>query len=244
MKKLGSRQCVQTAMILAGGMGTRLRPVLADRQKVAAEVAGTPFIAYLLRQVEKAGVRKVILCAGYRAKSLETAVQGLFPRLEVKFSIEERPLGTGGALRLALKSCMENEFLVMNGDSFFDLDLNAFLAFSERASESVVISLRRMENVARYGMVRLLPSGKIARFEEKGTFQGAGWINAGIYRIRREVLEQIPEQTLCSLEREIFPRLAENGELAGYPAEGMFIDIGTPESFLEAQKLFEKGFVQ
>ena len=232
-----------TAMILAGGMGTRLRPVLADRQKVAAEVAGTPFIAYLLRQVEKAGVRKAILCAGYRAQSLKTAVQGLFPRLEVKFSIEERPLGTGGALRLALKSCMEKEFLVMNGDSFFDLDLNAFLAFSERASESAVISLRRMENVARYGMVRL-PSGKIARFEEKGAFRGAGWINAGIYRIRREVLEQIPEQTLCSLEREIFPRLAENGELAGYPAEGMFIDIGTPESFLEAQKLLEKGFVQ
>ena len=133
---------------------------------------------------------------------------------------------------------------IVPGAAIFDLDLNAFLTFSERVSESVVISLRRMENVARYGMVRLLPSGKIARFEEKGAFQGAGWINAGIYRIRREVLEQIPEQTLCSLEREIFPRLAENGELAGYPAEGMFIDIGTPESFLEAQKLFEKGFVQ
>ena len=129
-------------------------------------------------------------------------------------------------------------------DSFFDLDLNAFLAFSERASELAVISLRRMENVARYGMVRLLPSGKIVRFEEKGAFRGAGWINAGIYRIRREVLEQIPEQTLCSLEREIFPRLAEKNELAGYPAEGMFLDIGTPESFLEAQKLFEKGLGQ
>lgn len=243
MKKTGDRQVVQTAMILAGGFGTRLQPVLADRQKVAAEVAGIPFIAYLLRQLEKAGVQKVILCAGYRAQSLKTAVQGLFPRMDLKFSIEEQPLGTGGALRFALKACMENEFLVMNGDSFFDLDLNAFLAFSELASEPVVISLRRMENVARYGMVRLLPSGKIARFEEKGAFQGAGWINAGIYRIRRGVLEQIPEQTVCSLEREIFPRLAENGELVGCPAEGMFVDIGTPESFLEAQKLFDKGWL-
>ncbi len=228
-----------TALILAGGMGTRLQTAVPDRQKVAAEVAGTPFILRLLRQIEQAGGRRVILCAGYRAESLISALRGASLSLDLKFSIEDRPLGTAGALRLALKQASDPEFLVMNGDSYFEVDLNAFLSFARRSAAPAAICLRRMEDVSRYGRVSLAPDGMVSRFEEKGSFRGAGLINAGIYCFRREVLERIPEKTVCSLEKELFPSLAQNRELAAFPADGTFIDIGTPESFQTAQQLFK-----
>lgn len=231
----------ETALILAGGLGTRLKSTVPDRQKVAAEVAGRPFVSYLIRQIADAGIRRIILCAGHKADTLRESVQGAFPGLDICFSIEERPLGTGGALRLALELAGDQAFLVMNGDSYFEVKLPEFLGFFHDAAVPVAVCLRKMEDVTRYGRVTVAPSGRILSFEEKGAFHGSGLINAGIYCIRRDVLAAIPVDRNCSLEREVFPRLAEAGQLSGYQAEGTFIDIGTPESYRTAQQLFGRS---
>lgn len=231
----------ETALILAGGLGTRLKSTVPDRQKVAAEVAGYPFVSYLIRQIVDAGIRRIILCAGHKADTLRESVQGVFPELDIRFSIEDCPLGTGGALRLALELAGDDAFLVMNGDSYFDVKLPEFLGFFHDTAVPAAVCLRKMEDVTRYGRVTVASSGRILSFEEKGAFHGAGLINAGIYCIRREVLAEIPPDTNCSLERDVFPRLAETGQLAGYQAEGEFIDIGTPESYRTAQQMFGRN---
>ncbi len=235
-----NRSGIHTALILAGGLGTRLKSVVSDRQKAAAEVAGYPFIGYLIRQIADAGIHRIILCAGHKANTLQDSIRGLFPELDLVFSVEKQPLGTAGALRLALDYSSDQEFLVMNGDSYFDVDLADFLKFSRNCSVRAAVCLRKMEDVSRYGRVTASPSGVVLSFEEKGAFSGAGLINAGIYYIRREVLSRIPKKTVCSLEKEIFPVLADRGELAGYPADGTFVDIGTPESYRLAQQIFVK----
>lgn len=230
---------ITTALILAGGLGTRLKSVVSDRQKVVAEVAGYPFVGYLIRQIAKTGIRKIILCAGHKADTLQDSIRGLFPELDLVFSVENQPLGTAGALRLALDYSSDQEFLVMNGDSYFDVDLTDFLTTFPGTPVSGVICLRKMDNVSRYGCVTVSPSGIISAFEEKGTFHGSGLINAGIYRIQREVLSRIPEKTVCSLEKDLFPVLVAQKKLAAYISDGIFVDIGTPESYNLAQQLLK-----
>lgn len=232
---------MKTALILAGGLGTRLKNTVRDKQKVAAEVAGHPFITYLIRQVAKAGIYKIILCAGYKAETLLSAVCGLFPDLEIIFSIESEPRGTAGALKLALNRTNDPELLVMNGDSYFDIDLTSAIKRFHQSGAKALLCLREMKDVSRYGCVTLAGDGTILSFEEKGTFQGSGMVNAGIYLMCREVLESIPADKVCSLEREIFPALVREKSLRGLPLTGTFIDIGTPESYLLAQQLFQKG---
>lgn len=226
-----------SAMILVGGLGTRLRPVVADRPKVLALVNGRPFLSYLLDQLVDAGVRDVVLCVGYLGDAVLETFQDSYRGLKIRYSREDAPLGTGGALRRALKVASGDAFLIMNGDSYCDLDLRSFVECHRGARAAASIALVRVDDVRRYGSVTVDQHMRVLDFEEKGARGGAGLINAGIYLLNKGVLAAIPEGKPVSLEREIFPRLIAEG-LNGFRVSGRFIDIGTPESYRRAAEFF------
>jgi len=226
-----------TAVILAGGLGTRLRPVLSDRPKVLAEVLGRPFLTYLLDQLSYAGARKVILCTGYMGDRLQEVYGDTYKSLHLLYSQEDEPLGTGGALRLALPLIKSNPVLVMNGDSYIHADLNSYVDWFFHIDRNASVLLAKMPDTSRYGTVKVKKDKSVSAFEEKEKAKGAGWINAGVYLVKTSLLKSIPSGKAFSLEREFFPSLVGNG-LFGYQCKGRFIDIGTPESYIKAEKFF------
>jgi D-glycero-alpha-D-manno-heptose 1-phosphate guanylyltransferase len=229
------RDC--TAAILAGGLGTRLRSVVADRPKVLAEVRGCPFLTYLLEQLMAAGVREVVLCTGYLGEQVRETFDNAYGSLNLTYSQELSSLGTAGALRLALPHLQSDSILVMNGDSFCEANLGNFWAWHRQQEAEATLLLTQVPDTRRYGRVQIDTDGQLLSFEEKGNSHGAGWINAGIYLIKRQLLLTIPEHQAVSLEREVFPQWIGRG-LYGYCSEGKFLDIGTPESYAIAERFF------
>lgn len=227
-----------TAVILAGGLGTRLRSVVTDRQKTVAEVNNRPFICYLLDRLIAAGCRQCILCTGYMSDNVKELLGDNYGALQISYSVETEPLGTGGALRLAMPLISSAYALVMNGDSFCDVDLQHFVLqhFEKNASASMVLA--EVSDISRYGAVDIDCCGRVVRFEEKGERSGNGLINAGVYLLAQEIIASLPQDRACSLERELFPLLISSG-LNGYPCDGRFIDIGVPEDYLAAADFFK-----
>jgi D-glycero-alpha-D-manno-heptose 1-phosphate guanylyltransferase len=217
-----------TAAILVGGLGTRLRTVIPNRQKVVAPVAGQPFLFRLLDQVANAGVKRVVLCAGYKAEQVKR-IGASYRGMTIRYSIESEPLGTAGALRFAE---LETPVLAMNGDSFCDVDLPALFA-----AGPITIAVREIADTAASGRVEFDADRVITRFAEKGQ-AGRGWINAGVYLLNRKFIESIPVGRAASIERETFPAWVGRG-LRAFPTHGRFLDIGTPESYSAAQDFFQ-----
>jgi len=222
------------AIILAGGQGTRLRSIVTDRQKVVATVAEQPFLSYLLQQLQQVDMREIILACGHLSETVRQALSS-FP--ELKYSEESEPLGTGGALLQALQQTEAESVLVMNGDSFLNLSLKLFLQWFDHQSAPAAMVLTKTADVARYGQVSR-QGDWIHAFHEKKACARPGWINAGIYCFHRNLLEDLPWKGNFSLERDLFPVLAARKQLAGFPYEGYFIDIGTPETWQQAQEYF------
>jgi NDP-sugar pyrophosphorylase family protein len=227
-------------MILAGGLGTRLRPAFNSGPKSMAPVDGRPFLEYLLLQVGRAGFRDVLLCVGYgREKVEEWAGDGKKWGLEIRYSAEPVPLGTGGAIKFAAKLIDSEAFLVLNGDSFLSVDLGDLVRQHLRSGAWATIALAKVRDRARYGTVILKPDGDIEAFLEKSTAavtDSCGWylVNGGVYVFNKLVLDLVPEMTAVSLEHEVFPRLLLRG-VKGFVTEGYFIDIGLPDDFKRAQ---------
>jgi NDP-sugar pyrophosphorylase family protein len=211
--------------------------VVADRPKVLAEVAGRPFLTYLLKQLADAGLRKTVLLTGYAADQVKAAFGGSFAGMQLAYSAETQPLGTGGALRLALPYFDQPTVLLMNGDSYCDSDLRGLARFHFANRAEATLTLTQVPDVSRYGRVVLNDDRRIVRFEEKGGSSAPGWINAGIYLFNRDCIESIPADQAVSLERDVLPSWVKTGEVSGFPA-GKFIDIGTPESYAEATAFF------
>ncbi|UCF00119.1 MAG: nucleotidyltransferase family protein [Planctomycetota bacterium] len=231
-----------TAAILAGGLGRRLQPVVSDRPKVLAEVSGKPFLAYLLEQISSVGVRKAVICTGYMGDKIEECFGEAYESLGIVYSREDEPLGTGGALRLALPYLSSDIILVMNGDSYINTDLSVYVDwyFERKLQAALLLSLA--DDTSRYGSVRINENKTVASFEEKCENSGPGWINAGIYLLRKSLISTIPAGRFYSLERDFFPKFM-GSELYGFCVKGRFIDIGTPESYVTAQKFFAtEGF--
>ena len=226
-----------TAIILAGGLGTRLRPVFSDRPKVLAEILGRPFLTYLLDQLSGAGFQHVILCTGYMGDKVQEVYGDTYQFLHLLYSQEDEPLDTGGALRLALPLLKSDPVLVLNGDSYIHADLHSYVNWFFQKARSASLLLTNVSDTGRYGMVKLGKDESIIAFEEKGLANGAGWINAGVYLLRKSVLRLIPPGEPFSLEREFFSSLVGKG-LFGYQCKGSFIDIGTPKSYAAAEKFF------
>jgi histidinol-phosphate phosphatase family protein len=225
-----------TAAILAGGLGTRLRAAVADKPKVLAPVSGKPFLAYLLDHLERYGFQRVVLCTGYRHEQVHAAFGKQNHNLQIDYSVETAPLGTGGAIRNALDQFASGPVLVLNGDSFCPFDLGLYLSWHRAQKSRTSLALISVPDAARFGRVQVRPDGAIERFDEKDPgATGPAWINAGVYLLSRELIQAIPPGRAVSIEREVFPAAIGDGGLNGYRVEAPFLDIGTPESFALAE---------
>lgn len=226
-----------TAVILAGGLGTRLRSVVADRPKVLAEVDGVPFVFHLLEQLAGAGVKHVVLATGYLGEQVRDVVGGGYGPLEVEYMQEPEPLGTGGAIRRALPLVRSQAVLVLNGDSYCELDLLHFWIWHHQRPAHGSLALTRVRDARRFGTVDTDAWGRVERFVEKSPKPGPGTVNAGVYLLRRALIAAIPAGAPCSLESDLLPGWLDAG-IYGYARTDRFIDIGTPDSLAGASGFF------
>ena len=229
-----------TSIVLAGGLGTRLRSIVADRPKVMAEVNGRPFLAYILDQIAAAGMRRAILCVGYMSDYVQDYFSTDHAGVELVYSREEELLGTAGALRLAEPLVNTDSLCVMNGDSYCALDLPAFWSWHLQHDANVSMALVSAADTSRYGVVETDAADRIVRFIEKKLGGGPGWINAGIYLLPVALVRKIPKARRVSLERDTLPNWIGKG-MFGRREEKKFIDIGTPESYQDAAHFFASG---
>ena len=196
-----------------------------------AEVAGHPFVEYVLRQVGRAGIHEIVVCAGHGADLVvETIGDGRRFGLSVSYSVEQELLGTAGALKHAAPALGDSTFLVMNGDSFFDIPLGDLFSFHASHGGAATIALARTTSTARFGTVRIDPQGRVTDFAEKQEGSGSGLINAGLYVFGPAMLDLIPDRQRVSLEQDVFPQLVGSG-LFGRPFDGFFVDIGVPSDY-------------
>jgi D-glycero-alpha-D-manno-heptose 1-phosphate guanylyltransferase len=225
-------------MILAGGLGTRLRAMVADRPKPMAEVGGRPFITFLLDQLLRSGFRRAVLCVGHLGEYVPAVLGHSYGTLELVYSYEQTALGTGGALRNAAGLVHENDVLAMNGDSFCDVDLRALDGIHRLRSGEATLAVLWQSDRHRAGAVRVDDDGRVIGFESRPSVPAPGLINAGVYMLRRDALNLIEPGRKVSLEDELFPTLVERRELFAWRVDARFIDIGTPESYGAAQAFF------
>jgi NDP-sugar pyrophosphorylase family protein len=224
-------------VLLVGGMGTRLRAVLPSTPKPLASVGNTAFLELLVLQLRAQGMRRLVMCTGYLSDQIEAQFgDGSKWNVEIEYSREARPLGTAGAVKFAERYLKQaSEFLVMNGDSFLEMDLRQLLRFHREHGGLISVAVRRVADAARYGTVRMDGVNRITGFSEKAGAEAPGIVNGGVYVFSRAVLQHIPAGP-ASLEKEIFPRLLSHGMYAA-EQNGLFIDIGTPEDYARAQGL-------
>lgn len=228
-------QRVKQALILAGGFGTRLHAVLPGVPKPLAPVRGRPFIHYVLSWLEASGVESVIGCTGHLADQMEAGFLSYAGRLKMKFLREDSPLGTGGAIYRALGEAERGHIFALNGDTYFPANLNAFQTEAERLGGPFAIALRRVPDVSRFGAVEL-SGGRIAAMNEKGR-SGPGLVNAGLYLLPVDLRLTMPMPGVFSWETDFMQPKSAVLRAAGVVLDAPFLDIGTPESYAEAESI-------
>jgi mannose-1-phosphate guanylyltransferase len=233
------------ALILAGGEGTRLRPLTSTTPKPVIQLVGRPFIGYMIEWLRGHGVDDVIISCGFMAAGVRSVLgDGAAHDVRLRYVEEPKPLGTGGALRWA-EDLLDARFLMLNGDVLTDMDLTAQLAQHERTGARATLALIPVEDPSAYGLVRRAPDLSVTEFVEKPSpaHIDTNLINAGAYILERSVLDVIPPRgTNASIEREVFPALVGKG-LYGYESDGYWLDIGTPERYLQATFDILEGIV-
>jgi mannose-1-phosphate guanylyltransferase len=223
------------ALILAGGEGTRLRPLTSTVPKPVVPLVDRPFITYLLEWLKRHGVDDVVMSCGYMAAGVRNVLgEGTQFGLRIRYVEEPRPLGTGGVVKFA-EPLLDERFLILNGDVLTDMDLSAQIAQHERTGARATIALIPVDDPSRYGLVRIHDDRKVREFLEKPSIDqiDTNLINAGAYVLERDVLSSLERDVNISIEREVFPGLVSEG-LYAYPQEGYWLDIGTPETYLQA----------
>lgn len=232
---------IRQAIILAGGLGTRLRSAVPDLPKCMAPVAGQPFLSYVIDYLEGQGIDKFIFALGYKSEDFEVFLRAKLPadptkggEFRCQLSIEAEPLGTGGAIQLACQKATEETVLVLNGDTFFGIRVDELSAFHNQKKADCTLCLKSMENFDRYGVVELDPDGSIRHFREK-QFYKTGLINGGVYSLdkARFLSASLPEK--FSFEKDYLENQAAHGRLYGLVQDEYFIDIGIPEDYERAQ---------
>ena len=225
------------ALVLAGGEGTRLRPLTLTVPKPVMPLAGRPFLTFMLDWLARHGVDDVLLSCGFMGDAVQRVLGSQRDGTRLRYVTEDEPLGTAGPVRLAAdRGLLGERFLVLNGDVLTDLDLSSELAEHERTGARATLALVAVDDASSYGVVPTAPDGRVEAFLEKGETGAAAptdRINAGAYVLEREVVKRIPAGRAASFEREVFPGLVGEG-LHGFEADGYWIDIGTPERYLEA----------
>jgi D-glycero-alpha-D-manno-heptose 1-phosphate guanylyltransferase len=230
-----------TAIILAGGFGTRLREVVSHLPKPMATVRGKPFLDYHLASLSAQGYKKVILSTGHLAEKVSAHYGNKHTGLQIEYSVETHPLGTGGATREALRLCSDESVLVLNGDSLFDIDLEKFEAFHEGSLADCSIALRLVPDSSRYGSIEIDGQNNVLSFSEKSESKAPGLINAGVYLLNKKTfLQNIPSEENFSIEKDFFQKAAGKLRLKGFAFDAYFIDIGIPADYQRAQHEFKR----
>ncbi|MEO6053754.1 MAG: sugar phosphate nucleotidyltransferase [Chthoniobacterales bacterium] len=228
------------AVILAGGLGTRLKSEVADRPKPLAWVGGRYFLSHILSQLADAGVKRVVIAAGHMGQHIQQAFEADYAGMEIIYSFEEKLLGTGGALRKAIASVRTDELFVLNGDSFCETDFAAMMAQHHSKKNKGTMVVYEIDHAARFGRLKIKDDA-ILDFEEKPA--SGDFINAGVYVLNRDLVMDIRADGVVSLERDVFPSWAQQGLLGAFVTNGRFVDIGLPETLQNARRLMAEDLV-
>jgi D-glycero-alpha-D-manno-heptose 1-phosphate guanylyltransferase len=231
----GVKARMPKAVVLCGGLGTRLGELTRETPKPLLEVAGRPFLDHVLQPLAASGVEDVTLAASFHWQKIAAVYGDAWQGLRLRYSVESEPAGTGGAIRQAMREAAAQEALVLNGDTLLRMDFAALVGLHAGRHAQVTVAVRRVPDVSRYGAVKTAPDGRITHFGEK---QGAGegLINAGVYVVRAEVFDGIAAERF-SFEHDVLAPGAQSLRLYAMQTDGLFIDIGTPEDLVRAGDL-------
>ena len=224
------------AIVLAGGLGSRLRGIVDDVPKPMAPVQGRPFLAFLLDQLVAAGFKTAIFAVGYRHEAIRSHFGDDYRGMALLYSVESEPLGTGGAIRRAYELASVADVFVLNGDTYIELDHRAMIDQHVRRNAQLTMAVCQVPNVSRYG-AREVSEGIVRGFREKGQ-SGPGWINGGTYVLGAGLRDRLAGRVTFSFEQELLMPEVESIRPGAFPASGLFIDIGVPADYARAQQLF------
>lgn len=224
------------AIILAGGFGTRLKHILPDIPKPMAPVHGKPFLEYILAFLQKSGCSHAVLAVGYLKERIISYFGTQYRGMQVSYSEENAPLFTGGAIKKALTQCRQASVFVLNGDTFFDVDLAGMLCAFKQQNCALMVAVKQMHDFSRYGTVTLA-GNTIAAFSEKAPCE-QGLINGGVYLLKRDILHDYPDR--FSFEQDVMESPVRGMPISAFRSDGYFIDIGVPEDYCRAQVEYQK----
>lgn len=226
------------AVILAGGFGTRLQKVVHDVPKPMAPVAGKPFLSYLLDQLDRQGCTHAVLAVGYKKEVIQNFFGSYYNGISLSYSVEDKPLLTGGALKKALQMVTEEAVLVLNGDTFFGVDFSKMMDFHCKAHSDATLAVKKLHDFSRYGTVHFDDDYRITRFVEKKACQ-KGFINGGVYVLNRTLFGDISQDKFM-MEKDFLEKYVDTKLFSAFPCDSYFIDIGIPEDYEKANKEFRK----
>ena len=225
-------------IILAGGLGTRLQGVLSGSPKCMAPVNGMPFLCYVFDYLISQKVDKAIISVGFLKEQVISYFGNSFRNLAIEYSSENEPLGTGGAIKLALGKCVGSRVFVINGDTFFIPDLAAMEQLHVQKKSDITISVKFVPDAGRYGKVLTDETGRITSFSEKDPLADSGWINGGIYLLKKQVFDG-NDKVKFSIENELFKVSSKIIYMQAFETDAFFLDIGIPDDYFKAQTLFK-----
>ncbi|HXB10268.1 MAG TPA: nucleotidyltransferase family protein [Puia sp.] len=225
---------IREAIVLAGGLGTRLRTAVPELPKCMAPVGGKPFIRYLIDHFRGAGIRRFVFALGYKSEAFDDLFRQSFPPGDFAVSLEKEPLGTGGAIRQACTLCAEETVLILNGDTFFRIGLEALSAFHQEKNADCSLCLKPMTNFERFGVVERDEEQRVTGFREKQAYR-EGLINGGVYALHRTrfLREDLPP--VFSFEKDYLEKMLGTRRIYGLVQDNYFIDIGIPEDYRRIQ---------
>lgn len=232
------------AILLAGGLGTRLRAVVSDRPKPMALIGDKPFMEYVVHELLRHGITNIIFAVGYKGSMVEEYFKdGSGFGVSVSYAYEEELLGTAGAIKNAGQYVTDDQFFVLNADTFYQMDYGRLVKVMEEGSLDMALVLREVPDISRYGAA-VLENGRLTGFNEKSEEKRPGTINGGVYLMKRELLSRIPAGKV-SLEQEMIPEWMKAGAaLGGIVNDGYFIDIGVPEDYYKFQSDVQRGVIK
>lgn len=222
-------------VILAGGLGKRLAPVTGGGQKVMVKIGDKPFLSILIEFIASQGGRRFILCTGHGAEQVEDQLRKLHRNVDLVFSREDSPLGTGGAIKKGSAQVKTDIFLAMNGDCFCTIDYNKLVAFHRANHANATVAVTRVDDARDYGTIEFDAAHKIKAFKEKQPQLRPAYINTGTYCLKQDVFRMVPTVEKFSIEYDFFPHLVNQG-FFGFEVPNKFIDIGTPDRYAWAQQ--------
>jgi len=228
---------MREAIILAGGFGTRLQSVVKEVPKPMALVNGRPFLSYLLDLLCEYGIRRSILAVGYKHQVIKEYYGADYLSMGLEYSVEEEPLGTGGAIKQALSGVETDQIFVLNGDTYFNVNMEELLTFHREKEAETTIALKRMYHFDRFGSIEVDATGRIRGFTEK-RYQESGYVNGGMYVLDKNYFLGLQLPAVFSFEHDFLARFYPEAAFYGYPSEAYFIDIGIPGDYEKARKHF------